>query len=190
MGAFSLLGAAVFLLFSASAFWLRAKSSAALGCCSALSMVPRPRGGLCRREVLLSPLLLPLAASAEPAQETPLLDELAAVRKALEPLPALRSCENLQELTLMHARMARMPPELQHVRGTLRRLCLANNEIRRIEHLDGMSKLHSLFLQDNQISDLSGLDGCPSLMRLWLMQNQITSAASLPAPVLEEVTNG
>ena len=52
---------------------------------------------------------------------------------SLEPLPALLCCEQLQELTLMHARMRRMPPELQHLRPTLRRLSLGGNEIEVIE---------------------------------------------------------
>ena len=94
---------------------------------------------------------------------------------SLEPLPALRSCENLQELTLMHARMARMPPELQHVRSTLKRLSLAGNEIETIEHLDGMVRLHSLFLHDNRITSCAGLRGCVALQRLWLSANRIES---------------
>ena len=48
----------------------------------------------------------------------------------------------------------------------------ANNEIRSIEHLDGMAKLHSLFLQENRITTFHGLDGCPGLQRLWLANNQ------------------
>ena len=87
----------------------------------------------------------------------------------------------------MHARLSHMPPELQEVKGTLRRLSLACNEIRAIDHLDGMAKLHSLFLQDNRISSFAGLDGCPGLQRLWLQQNQISSAASLPAASLGEL---
>ena len=76
---------------------------------------------------------------------------------SLEPLPALRCCERLHELTLMHARMRRMPPELQHVRSSLRRLSLAGNEICDIEHLEGMARLHSLFLHENRICSLSGV---------------------------------
>ena len=106
---------------------------------------------------------------------------------SLDEMPGLGSCPKLQELTIMHARLRRVPPELQLVRGTLRRLSLATNEIRTIEHLDGMSRLHSLFLQDNQISSCEGLEGCPALQRLWLMTNRITSAAGLPASQLTEL---
>ena len=94
---------------------------------------------------------------------------------SLEPLPALLCCEQLQELTLMHARMRRMPPELQHLRRTLRRLSLGGNEIEVIEHLDGMVRLHSLFLHDNQIRRPAGLRGCTALQRLWLSGNRIES---------------
>ena len=87
---------------------------------------------------------------------------------SLEPLPALLCCEKLQELTLMHARMRRMPPELQHLRPTLRRLSLGGNEIEVIEHLDGMVRLHSLFLHENRIRSAAGLRGCTALERLWL----------------------
>ena len=101
---------------------------------------------------------------------------------SLADMPGLAACVKLQELTIMHARLARMPSELQLLCGTLRRLSLASNEIRQIEHLDGMAKLHSLFLHDNRIDSFDGLDGCPGLQRLWLSQNQIASAATLPAP--------
>ena len=94
---------------------------------------------------------------------------------SLEPLPALLCCEQLQELTLMHARMRRMPPELQHLRPTLRRLSLGGNEIEVIEHLDGMVRLHSLFLHENQIRSPAGLRGCTALERLWLNGNRIES---------------
>ena len=94
---------------------------------------------------------------------------------SLEPLPALLCCEQLQELTLMHARMRRMPPELQHLRPSLRRLSLGGNEIEVIEHLDGMVRLHSLFLHDNQIRSPAGLRGCAALQRLWLSGNRIES---------------
>ena len=106
---------------------------------------------------------------------------------SLADMPGLQACGKLQELTLMHARLTRMPNELQLVRGTLRRLSLANNEIRQIEHLEGMAKLHSLFLHDNRIAAFTGLEGCPGLQRLWLSQNEITSAASLPAAHLGEL---
>lgn len=94
---------------------------------------------------------------------------------SLEPLPALLCCEQLQELTLMHARMRRMPPELQHLRPTLRRLSLGGNEIEVIEHLDGMVRLHSLFLHENRIRSPAGLRGCTALERLWLNGNRIES---------------
>jgi hypothetical protein len=94
---------------------------------------------------------------------------------SLEPLPALLCCEQLQELTLMHARMRRMPPELQHLRPSLRRLSLGGNEIEVIEHLDGMVRLHSLFLHDNRIRSPAGLRGCAALQRLWLSGNRIES---------------
>ena len=106
---------------------------------------------------------------------------------SLSTMPGLSACPKLQELTLIHARLSHMPPELQEVKGTLRRLSLACNEIRAIDHLDGMAKLHSLFLQDNRISSFAGLDGCPGLQRLWLSQNQIASAASLPSASLGEL---
>ena len=94
---------------------------------------------------------------------------------SLEPLPALRCCEQLQELTLMHSRMRRMPPELQHLCTSLRRLDLSGNDIEVIEHLDGMTRLHSLFLHDNRIHSLAGLRGCSALQRLWLNSNRIES---------------
>ena len=94
---------------------------------------------------------------------------------SLEPLPALLCCEQLQELTLMHARMRRMPPELQHLRSSLRRLSLGGNEIEVIEHMNGMARLHSLFLHDNHIRSLAGLRGCAALQRLWLSGNRIES---------------
>ena len=106
---------------------------------------------------------------------------------AIGDMPGLQACTKLQELTIMHARLAKMPHELQLLRGTLRRLSLANNEIRAIEHLDGMAKLHSLFLQENRITTFHGLDSCPGLQRLWLAANQIASATTLPAPQLNEL---
>ena len=87
----------------------------------------------------------------------------------------------------MHARLTKFPHELQTLRSTLRRLSLANNEIRGIDHLNGMAKLHSLFLQENRITTFDGLDGCPGLQRLWLASNQIASAATLPAASLGEL---
>ena len=106
---------------------------------------------------------------------------------AIGEMPGLQACTKLQELTIMHARLPKMPPELQMLRSTLRRLSLANNEIRSIEHLDGMAKLHSLFLQENRITTFHGLDGCPGLQRLWLANNQISSASTLPAAQLGEL---
>lgn len=106
---------------------------------------------------------------------------------SLGKMPGLAACAKLQELTIMHARLPHMPPELQLVRGTLRRLSLATNEICTIEHLDGMAKLHSLFLHDNRITSFTGLEDCPGLQRLWLAQNRIASAASLPADKLGEL---
>lgn len=106
---------------------------------------------------------------------------------ALAEMPGLQACTRLQELTIMHARLTQMPPELQLLKNTLRRLSLATNEIRAIEHLDGMAKLHTLFLHDNRISSCEGLGGCPGLQRLWLSTNSITSASTLPVSELGEL---
>lgn len=106
---------------------------------------------------------------------------------SLSDMPGLGACGKLQELTIMHARLTHMPSELQLVKGTLRRLSLATNEIRCIEHLDGMSKLHSLFLHDNRIGSFEGLEGVPTLQRLWLSTNAIASATTLPASKLTEL---
>ena len=92
---------------------------------------------------------------------------------AVGSLPGLRGCARLQELTLMHARLTRVPPELQSVRHTLQRLSLANNEIGRIEHLGGMVHLHTLFLQENSLEVIDGLGDCVALQRLWLSANKI-----------------
>ena len=55
--------------------------------------------------------------------------ETVAVVKSIELLftsfgamPGLKQCPSLLELTLIQCRLTRMPSELQHVRGTLRRL--------------------------------------------------------------------
>ena len=106
---------------------------------------------------------------------------------SLSDMPGLVKCCKLQELTIMHARLQCMPPELQLLRDTLRRLSLATNEIRQIEHLHGMAKLHSLFLHENRLTSFTGLDGCPGLQRLWLCANLIASAATLPAARLGEL---
>ena len=106
---------------------------------------------------------------------------------SLAEMPGLAKCGRLQELTIMHARLARMPAELQLVKGTLRRLSLAANEIGAIEHLQGMAKLHSLFLHDNRITSFVGVGECPGLQRLWLSTNLLTSASSLPANQLTEL---
>ncbi|KAL1495930.1 hypothetical protein AB1Y20_014572 [Prymnesium parvum] len=94
-------------------------------------------------------------------------------------MPGLEACAQLQELTIISARLQRVPPELAHVRHSLRRLCLATNEIRLIEHLEGMASLESVQLQENLIARAAGLEGCPALRRLWLSSNKITSLAGL-----------
>ncbi len=100
---------------------------------------------------------------------------------SLSEMPALGACPMLQELTIMHARLTHMPPELQLLRGTLRRLSLATNEIRAIEHLQGMAQLHSLFLHDTRITSVDGLSDCPGLQRVWFSANQIGWAWSVAA---------
>ena len=104
---------------------------------------------------------------------------------AVGSLPGLRGCARLQELTLMHARLARVPPELQSVRHTLQRLSLANNEIGRIEHLDGMVHLHTLFLQENSLEVIDGLGDCVALQRLWLSANRISALGDGLRPLHE-----
>ena len=104
---------------------------------------------------------------------------------AVGSLPGLRGCARLQELTLMHARLARVPPELQSVRHTLQRLSLANNEIGRIEHLGGMVHLHTLFLQENSLEVIDGLGDCVALQRLWLSANRISALGDGLRPLHE-----
>ena len=97
-------------------------------------------------------------------------------------MPGLRLCEHLQELTIINARLPRIPPELQYVRATLRRLSLPGNNIGCIENLGGMGQLHSLFLHENQIDKVTGLHGCCALQRLWLCSNRITALDQLGGP--------
>ena len=57
----------------------------------------------------------------------------------------------------MHARMARMPPELQHVRSTLKRLSLAGNELVTLpaDLLAQTSHLRWIDLSGNQLTSLA-----------------------------------
>lgn len=119
------------------------------------------------------------AALTEEALRESTLDEPASLT-ALEllftsfsSLPALASCTQLRELTIMSARLQRVPPEVAMLSNSLRSLCLATNEISCIENLHLMPCLLSLQLQENRLSRVSGLEGCPSLRRLWLSANQI-----------------
>jgi Leucine-rich repeat (LRR) protein len=105
--------------------------------------------------------------------------EIEVAFQAIGAAPGLRSCSQLQELTLMNARLHRIPPEVQHVRGTLCRLSLQCNDITAIDHLGGMVHLHSLFLQHNLIEAAYGLTGCPNLQRLWLCANRVRNLGGL-----------
>lgn len=57
---------------------------------------------------------------------------------------------------------------------TLQTLCLTNNRIKRIEHLESCGRLSELILRQNAISVIEGLDSLASLTELDLYMNAIT----------------
>ena len=110
--------------------------------------------------------------------------------------PGLCACARLEELSLMNAGLQRIPPEVQHVRGTLRLLSLPGNAISAIELPSEMPRLETLLLHTNHIEEivrpaskaggwlrgaraLSALDSCPALRRLWLSTNRLRALDGL-----------
>merc|ERR1719291_415017 len=106
-----------------------------------------------RREALLVPLLLPQVVSAATSNEGPLLDELAAVRTALEPLPALLDDEKWDSVRSV----LKTPPvgylwNLGESKNTLRKLADLRDDVEMFELADevaGALQLADQYTYDN-----------------------------------------
>ena len=57
--------------------------------------------------------------------------------------------------------------------------CVSNNQISKLENLEGLSQLQSLGLSGNQISKLENLEGLSQLQSLGLSGNQISKLENL-----------
>ncbi|ETV86844.1 hypothetical protein H257_01899 [Aphanomyces astaci] len=86
-------------------------------------------------------------------------------------IDALESCPNLCNFTLMNTRLQRIC-RLEPVAHTLTRLCLADQELTKLEALC-LPHLRQLLLQNNRIEIIENLDGVPKLQKLWLSGNRV-----------------
>lgn len=95
----------------------------------------------------------------------------------IEKVPELRFFPFLTVLKFQHVGLTSMA-ELKPL-VCLEELWLPQNEIRKIEGLEGMSKLRKLYLNGNFLTSMEGLPVLKHLRELWLSQNEITTISHL-----------
>lgn len=134
-------------------------SLALVSSAAAFSLPTDSAGAISRRSILaapfiVAPILLPSAAhAADAAKEAVLLDELKAIRKALEPLPALLDEEKWDNVRSV----LKVPPtanlwNLGESKNTLRKLAELREEFEIFELADdvaGALQLADQFTYDN-----------------------------------------
>jgi protein phosphatase 1 regulatory subunit 7 len=113
------------------------------------------------------------------------LEEMEILFLSCDEISSLNNCRSLRKLTMLDNGL-KLISNLAPVSMTLTSLCLCDQEITKMDHLD-LPVLRELFLHRNSIAEISDLGGCPRLRKLWLFQNKISSLKGLySAPLLEE----
>ncbi|CAK4530350.1 unnamed protein product [Aphanomyces euteiches] len=95
----------------------------------------------------------------------------------------LQRISRLEPVAHTLTRLCLADQELTKIEGlclpNLRQLLLHNNHIRVIENLEGVPKLQKLWLHSNSISTIENLHGCTDLRELWLQDNNISALGGL-----------
>ncbi|KAF0694554.1 Aste57867_14594 [Aphanomyces stellatus] len=94
-----------------------------------------------------------------------------------EEIDCLGECPNLCSFTMINCRLQRIS-RLEPVAHTLTRLCLADQDLTKIDGLC-LPNLRQLLLHNNQIETIENLDGVPKLQKLWLSSNRIHTIENL-----------
>lgn len=95
----------------------------------------------------------------------------------IEKVPEVRFFPFVTILKFQHVgltSMAEMKPLV-----CLEELWLSQNEIKKIEGLEGMTRLRRLYLNGNRLTSMEGLPVLKHLRELWLSQNEITTISHL-----------
>jgi hypothetical protein len=124
------------------------------------------------KEVILRSCLV---GSMEGIEDLVTLQKLELYDNQIEQISSLDRLLNLKILDLSFNSIRVMTPDLAQCCPLLEELYIAQNKLRKIEGLEGLSHLRVLDLGANRIRSMEGLSTLTSMQSLWLGKNKVST---------------